>query len=677
VGIGPAPTPRVVVEPVAPIVDGGRFLAKASIGEPVVVLADVFADGHDAIEASVWVRRRDPAPGQDVDPRWDTWCEVPMVARGNDRWSASFDADSLGCWEFYVGGWIARFASWMHGTAAKQEAGLELTTELAEGAALLRPMRECAPDDDLRVLDSALADLEAGRFGAWSIDARLADAVRRSESRVPLTTSPRYAVQVEPERARWSSWYELFPRSTVDGTDRHGTLSDVIDRLPYVAGLGFDVLYLPPIHPIGPSLRKGRNNSFPAGPDDDGSPWGIGSSRGGHAAVHPELGTIDDVRSLAAAASDHGISLAIDIAFQCSPDHPWVTEHPDWFKHRPDGTIQYAENPPKRYQDVYPFDFESESWPELWRALLGVFELWLDVGVRVFRVDNPHTKPLPFWEWCIAELRHHAPDVVLLSEAFTRPRVMERLAKAGFSQSYTYFTWRSSKAELEEYLTELTTRTIDFLRPNLWPNTPDILTEQLQTGGRPQFVTRAVLASMLSANWGIYGPAFELVERTPVRPGSEEYLDSEKYQRRQWDLDAPWSIAPLVRRLNEIRRAHPALQHDRGLRFHRTDNDQIICFSKRWPADPAGTTGRSAARSGDRRPDAVVVVVNLDPHQARSAWLDVDVAELGIPYDVSYRVTDELGGGTYDWHGGRNWVHLDPAGLSAHVMSVDRAPETA
>jgi starch synthase (maltosyl-transferring) len=623
---------RVVVDVRRPVVDGGRYAAKGTVGELMVVEADVFADGHDHVDASLWVR-----------PPAGSWTETPMEPMGNDRWRAAFTPDVLGRWEFRVDGWVDRFGTWRAATQVKRTAGLDISLELRQGADLLAPVTG---------LDEADADGEdeARRL----LDPTLVGVARRQLDRAPVTTSPVFPVQVEVERARFSAWYELFPRSTVDGTDRHGTLADVIDRLPYVAGLGFDVLYLPPVHPVGRSFRKGPNNTLDAGAADVGSPWAIGAAEGGHTAVHPDLGTVDDIRRLAEAAEGHGLSLALDLAFQCAPDHPWVREHPAWFKHRPDGSIQYAENPPKKYQDIYPFDFESDDWRSLWQALADVVRFWVDAGVTVFRVDNPHTKPFAFWEWLIAEVQQTHPETIFLAEAFTRPRVMEQLAKVGFSQSYTYFTWRQSRWELEEYFTDLSTRTVDFMRPNAWPNTPDILTEQLQHGGRPVFVTRAVLAATLASNWGIYGPAFELVEHTAVREGSEEYLDSEKYQLRQWDLDDGQSLAPLLRLLNEIRHRHPALQHLRGLLFHRTDNDALLCYSKLAPDGG----------------DAVLVVVNLDPLAAQAGWLDVDLVALGIPYEAAYTVHDELGGGTYTWQGARNWVRLDPHGLSAHVFAV-------
>ncbi len=650
---------RAVVEVVRPIVDAGRFAAKATVYEPVTVLADVFVDGHDQPDASVWVR----GPGH------DDWTETPMEDIGNDRWRATFRPDALGTWEYRVAGWHARYESWRHATVTKLANGLDVSVELIAGAELLEELTDrVATGGGVSVTRSdgkvatavdlvaeAITSFRAGRPDPYLTDRSLRAVVRRHLNREPQAESPPLRVTVEPVRARFSAWYEFFPRSTVDGSDRHATLTEAIDRLPYIAALGFDVVYLPPVHPIGRQIRKGRNNTLEAAPDDVGSPWAIGSPEGGHTDVHPDLGTVADITKLADAASARGLTLALDIAFQCAPDHPWVTEHPEWFKHRADGTIQYAENPPKKYQDIYPFDFESDAWRELWDGLRDVVLFWVDAGISVFRVDNPHTKPFPFWEWLIAEVKRAHPDIVFLAEAFTRPRVMERLGKLGFSQSYTYFTWRQARWEIEQYFDDLATRTVDYFRPNAWPNTPDILTEQLQAGGRPLFAARAILAATLAPSWGVYGPAFELVEHTAVRTGSEEYLDSEKYQRRQWQLDQPQSLAPLLRTLNEIRRRHPALQHLRGLRFHRSDNDALICYSK---LDSTGT-------------DRVLVIVNLDATEPQAGTVDIDLAALDLPYGASYRVHDELGGDTYEWHGALNWVRIEPGDRPAHVFSVE------
>jgi starch synthase (maltosyl-transferring) len=478
----------------------------------------------------------------------------------------------------------------------------------------------------------------------------LTEAMAASPDRSRATRSRRFDVSVDRGLAGFSTWYEMFPRSwSVAG--RHGTFADVAKQLGYVADMGFDVLYLPPIHPIGTTFRKGANNSLDSDPDDPGVPWAIGSPEGGHTAIHPELGTIEDFRALRDAAADQGIEIALDIAFQCSPDHPWVSEHPEWFRHRPDGSIQYAENPPKKYQDIYPLDFETSDQKGLWLALKDVFDHWTGEGVRIFRVDNPHTKAFAFWEWVIAEIRREYPDVIFLSEAFTRPKVMYQLAKIGFTQSYTYFAWRNTRQELIEYMGDLG-QVAEFFRPNFWPNTPDILTQQLQTGGRAMFITRYVLAATLSSNCGIYGPAYELMEHEPLSPGSEEYRNSEKYQIREWDLDSPGSIAPVITRINMARREHPALQRTHNVTFHPTDNDRLICYSKRVVGD------------------LVLVVVNLDPDYEQAGFVDLDVDALGVDPAHQFQVHDLLTDRRYLWQGSRNYVQLDPRGIPAHVFEV-------
>ena len=464
-------------------------------------------------------------------------------------------------------------------------------------------------------------------------------------------------VSVDRERARYSSWYELFPRSCSPNAGVHGTFADCAACLPYVAAMGFDVLYLPPIHPIGREQRKGRNNTLVTAADDVGSPWAIGAAEGGHTAVHPQLGTLGDFRTLLARASERGLEIALDIAFQCAPDHPWVKSHPRWFRWRPDGTVQYAENPPKKYQDIYPFDFESDDWQALWQALLEVFLFWCGEGVRIFRVDNPHTKPFPFWEWVIGRIRSEHPDVIFLSEAFTRPKVMHRLAKLGFTQSYTYFTWRNTKQELVEYFTELSSAPgREYFRPNCWPNTPDILSEYLQVGGQPAFMARVVLAATLCANYGIYGPAFVLMEHSPREAGSEEYLDSEKYELRQWDLARQDNLAEFIGRINAARRDNEALHHDWRLRFFPVDNDQLICYAK----------------STENLDNIVVAVVNLDPAHPQSGWVDLDLDHLGVDAATAYQMHDLLSGARYLWNGRRNFVLLDPARSPAHIFRLRR-----
>jgi starch synthase (maltosyl-transferring) len=464
-------------------------------------------------------------------------------------------------------------------------------------------------------------------------------------------------VTVDREKARYSAWYEMFPRSTSLEAGRHGTLKDCEARLDYVAELGFDVLYLPPIHPIGTSFRKGKNNSVMAEAGDVGSPWAIGAKEGGHTAIHPDLGTLADFKHLLREAGKKGIELALDIAFQCSPDHPWVKEHPEWFKKRADGSIQYAENPPKKYQDIYPLDFESTDWEGLWEALRNVFLFWIEQGVRIFRVDNPHTKAFPFWEWMIAEVKHDFPDALFLAEAFTRPRVMQRLAKVGFTQSYTYFTWRNTKQELTDYMTELThARVCEFMRPNLWPNTPDILPELLQIGGRPAFLSRVVLAATLGPSYGIYGPAYELGENQPMRVGSEEYLNSEKYEIRDWHLDAPQSISGAITQINRARRENAALHASHELFFHPTDNPYLIAYSK-------------STRDGS---NVVLTVVNLDAFHTQLGWVDLDLERLQLRANETFQVHDQLTGARYVWQGSHNYIELTPEKIPAHIFRVLR-----
>ena len=515
---------------------------------------------------------------------------------------------------------------------------------------------------DRVALERAAAQLEEPATGAeHALAATLAELMRRVAERGFAASLERpLEVAVDRTRARFSAWYELFPRSA-GPKGRHGTFADVEARLPAIAAMGFDVVYLPPIHPIGRDHRKGPNNAETAAPGDVGSPWAIGSREGGHTAIHPELGTHDELDRLIARARAHRLELALDLAFQCAPDHPWVSEHPEWFRHRPDGTIQYAENPPKRYQDIYPLDFECEEWPALWAALLDVVRFWIGHGIAIFRVDNPHTKPLPFWEWLIGEVKAEHPETIFLAEAFTRPKVMQRLAKAGFSQSYTYFTWRTTAWELRRYVEELTTTNArEYFRPNFWPNTPDILPEQLQTEGRATFISRLVLAATLSSNYGIYGPAFELCESRAVRPGSEEYLDSEKYQLRHWELDDPDSLTALITLVNAARRDNPALQRTVGIRFHETGNDALLAYSK----------------TGEDGDNVVICVVSLDGHNTQSGWLELPLAELGIDETHPYQVHDLLGGARYLWHGGRNYVELDPHILPAHIFRVRRQVRT-
>ncbi|MBO0690139.1 MAG: alpha-1,4-glucan--maltose-1-phosphate maltosyltransferase [Candidatus Dormibacteraeota bacterium] len=637
---------RVVIEHVDPEIDGGRFPVKRVVGEIVHVEADVFADGHDHVAG---VLLHCPGGG--------TWREVPLEPLGNDRWRASFCVEALGRHRYTLEGWIDHFGTWADNLRKRIDAGQDVAVELRIGAELVREAAERAGPPDRGRLERFAASLEQGDRPAVGLDVELAALVARHPDRTLGTRYDReLEVVVERERARFSAWYELFPRSAAPQPGRHGTFKDVEARLPYVAGMGFDVLYLPPIHPIGRSFRKGRDNALHPQPGDPGSPWAIGAAEGGHTAVHPDLGTLEDFRSLVRAAQRHGLEVALDVAFQSSPDHPFVAEHPDWYRWRPDGTVQYAENPPKKYQDIYPFNFETPSWRTLWQELKGVFEFWIEQGVRIFRVDNPHTKPFAFWEWLIGELRREHPDLIFLSEAFTRPKVMYRLAKLGFTQSYTYFAWRNQAWELREYLTELTrTEVQEYFRPAFWPNTPDILTELVQQGGRPASALRLVLAATLSSSYGIYGPVFELVETAPLEPGKEEYLHSEKYETRYWDLGRAQTLRELITRVNAIRRTHPALQQNRTLRFLNTDNDLLLAYAK---TAPDGS-------------DVVVTVVNLDPRYTQSGWVEVPVQPVaGLP---TYQVEDLLNGPTYTWRvGDWNYVELNPATTPAHILAVGR-----
>ncbi len=679
---------RVVIEGVAPEVDGGRFPIKRVVGEEVVVEADVFADGHDALTCLLLHRREGD----------DAWAEAPMELLGNDRWRGRFAVAALGRYRYTLCAWVDPWQTWRRDLRKRLAAGQDLAVDLLLGADLVRAAAARADGEDAEALAAAAGRLagsdDAARPGGAPGGPHPAAAERRgssssgAEDAGPATAAERIelalsddldhiveahadrsrattydrelAVVVDRERARFSAWYEMFPRSCGTGAEpegRHGTFRDCERRLPYVAGMGFDVLYLPPIHPIGRTHRKGRNNHPVAEPGEVGSPWAIGSEEGGHKAVNPELGTLDDFRRFAARAREHGLEVALDIAFQCSPDHPYVREHPEWFKRRPDGAIQYAENPPKKYEDIYPFDFECEDWRGLWEELASVFEFWIEQGVEIFRVDNPHTKPFAFWEWLIGEIKAAHPGVILLSEAFTRPRPMVRLAKLGFTQSYTYFAWRTTRDELAQYFTELTTTAVkEFFRPNVWPNTPDILTEQLQFGGRPMFAQRIILAATLAASYGIYGPAYELLEHVARERGSEEYLDSEKYQLRSWDLERPESLAETIALLNRIRRENPALQSNAGLRFHPTDNDQLLCYSKATP-DLA---------------NVVLVAVNLDPHHVQAGLVELPLGELGIDPERAFQVHDLLTGARYLWHGPRNFVQLDPHAVPAHVFRIRR-----
>lgn len=687
---------RAVIEDVYPQIDSGRHPICRVVGDEVVVTATILADGKDELAARLLYRHSD-------DRRWTF---SPMRAAGDDLWSGSFRVDKLGCWRFTLLAWIDHFATWaselkkriaaqndpaVAEAALESDARLDVGSQPAEqdvalafrtGAELIEAAAQRAHGRDAKRLREKALELEAlaaekRKHYDDPCDEELLQLMGNHPNLANATRyEPELPVWVNRERARFSSWYELFPRSASPIPGKHGTFRDVESELPEIAAMGFDIVYLPPIHPIGRSFRKGPNNTIDAPPNAPGSPWAIGDraavtnaplgaqaagDRGGHKSIHPQLGTFTDFDNLVAAGKSQGIEIALDIAFQCSPDHPWVTEHPDWFTIRPDGSIQYAENPPKKYQDIYPLNFESPDWRGIWDELYSVFEFWIHRGVRVFRVDNPHTKALPFWEWCLNSLRANYPDTIFLAEAFTRPHVMYALAKRGFTQSYTYFTWRNSKAELQDYMEELTQPPVsEFFQPNLWPNTPDILHKTLQEGGRSAFMHRLILAATLSSSYGIYGPAYELAENAPARPPagkaeSEEYQNSEKYEIRQRNRNAPESLVPLITNLNRIRHANRALQSNASLHFHVVDNPELICYSKATPGFD----------------NTILVVVNLDSFNEQSGWTHLDLDPIGCSANQDFLVEDLLNGARYTWRE-RNYVALQPGVHPAHIFRVSR-----
>jgi starch synthase (maltosyl-transferring) len=646
---------RAVIDAVRPSVDAGRFPIKRIAGEGVAVEAHCFTDAHDQLRVVLSWQAAHAARANAY--------EVEMQSQPNDVWTAEFTPPTPGRYQYTVIAWVDHFESWRRELQRRDDAG-DIRVALQVGAQLIDESAARAGGSDAVILQEWAGQLrlaandpatDTSSQKALALDAARASLVARHADR-SLAASATLELMADRKRAAFSSWYELFPRSAgLPG--HHGTFQDVEARLPYLAEMGFDVLYFPPIHPIGRLNRKGVNNTLQAKPEDVGSPWAIGSKEGGHKDILPQLGTLEDFRRLVARSRGLGLEIALDIAFQCAPDHPYVTQHPQWFKHRPDGSVQYAENPPKKYQDIYPFDFETADWRALWNELKSVTDYWISEGVRIFRVDNPHTKAFAFWEWLIGETQRRQPEVIFLAEAFTRPKVMHRLAKLGFSQSYTYFTWRNTKQELTDYFTELTLGAgHEYYRPNVWPNTPDILPETLQSGLRPVYAARLILAATLSANYGIYGPTYELMESAPREPGSEEYRNSEKYQLRHWSLDRPDSLRSLIARMNSIRRENSALQSNDGLHFCKIDNEQLIAYLK------------LDAGSGN----AVLTVVNLDPHQSQSGWLDLDVAALNLDTEQPYQVHDLLSDQRYIWRGRFNYVLLDPNRSPAHVFRLRR-----
>jgi len=636
-----------------PEIEGGRYAIKRTLGEQICVEADVFADRADLL-CAVLKYRHESVP---------TWTEVPMRNINEDRWSGSFRVTNLGTYFYTVKAWPSAFRSWAHRIQGKAEVAVDLSSELAEFGLLLQQAAASASRPDAECLShwAELCQSGPGLPSEFNDESIRADIDRLLARYGRCGTAADYnalRVTVDPVLARFGAWYQLFPRSCATQPKAHGTLGDLERLLPRLADMSFDVVYLPPIHPIGRSGRKGRNNSLTAHAGEPGSPWAIGASEGGHKSVHPELGTLDDFRALVARARQLKLEIALDVALQCSPDHPYVTQHPEWFRRRPDGTIQCAESPPYRYEDVFPFDFDCVAWRPLWDELKSIFVFWIEQGVRVFRVDNPHTKPFAFWEWLLAELKRQWPELIFLSEGLTRPNPMIHLARVGFSQSYDYFPWRTAKAELTDYYTSLNHSDLkEFLRPSLWPNTPQLLPPILQHGGRPAFMMRVILAATLGATYGIYGPAYELCEDRATGPNSVAYLNSEQYELKCWNWDTPDNLSTLVTRLNQIRRANPALHGNSRLRFQTLANEHIIAYSK----------------TDEHKTNRILTVVNLDPQHTQSGWTSLDLAELNLPSGGAYTAQDLLTGTKYLWEGNRNYVRLDPQLCPAHVFLLECA----
>lgn len=642
---------HIFIESVEPIVDCGHYPAKLIAGDSCVVTATIFRDGPDIIRAALRWRQKGKRQYKNAP--------MTKINAGLDLWRGEFQVPEIGRYQFSIEAWTDIYATWVRELTRKVEAGrVELASELAEGLMLVERIAERAGKREKQALEEAIAALQPGTDPklALTVVSRpdIEELAERLQPRDDKVTSEDYELLVERPKARFSSWYEIFIRSQGTEPGKSGTFKDAEARLPYIRDLGFDVIYLAPIHPIGRTARKGRNNALVAGPDDPGSPWAIGNENGGHKAVEPSLGTLADFEQYVRTANEMGIEIAMDFAIQCSPDHPWVKEHPEWFYKRPDGTIKYAENPPKKYEDIYPVNFDTPAKESLWQELKDTLLFWITRGVRIFRVDNPHTKPFRFWEWVIKEIHADYPDVMFLAEAFSRPPIMKSLAKIGFTQSYTYFTWRNSKAELTEYLTELTrTDMAKYYRPNFFANTPDILTEYLQVGGPPAFSVRLVLAATLSPTYGIYS-GFEFFENVPTAPGKEEYLNSEKYEIRVRDWDQP-GLKDLIRSVNRIRRENPALQEYTNLHFLQSDNDQIIFYAKMT----------------EDRSNVILVAVNLNPFYAQETTVRVPLDLIGLPWNSRYRVRDLLSDAVYDW-GEYNYIRLDPAYAAAHILRLEK-----
>lgn len=640
---------RVVIENVKPEIDGGRFPIKRVIGEKVVVTADIFADGHDAVWANVLYKYQND----------DRWREIPMSFLDNDRWQGEFIVEEMGIYTYTAEGGVDHFKTWQNDLKKKYDANQDIKIEILIGIHHIQDILQRVSGDDkkklLEYIDFLKKEENRQELVTIALREELSNLIKKYPDKQSATNYGRMlTIVTDRKKALFSAWYERFPRSCSPEANKHGTFKDCENILPDIARMGFDVFYLPPIHPIGKTNRKGKNNSTVVNPDDAGSPWAIGSGEGGHKAVHPQLGTREDFERLLNKAKEYAIEIAIDLAFQCSPDHPYVKEHPEWFHWRPDGSVQYAENPPKKYEDVLPLNFETEQWQQLWDELKSVVVFWVERGIRIFRVDNPHTKPFSFWEWLIKEVKSKYPDVLFLSEAFTRPKVMYYLAKLGFTQSYTYFTWRNTKREFIEYITELVqTNEREYFRPNFWPNTPDILPEHLQYGGKPAFMIRLILAATLSSNYGIFGPAFELCINEAI-PGKEEYLNSEKYEIKHWEWDRPGNLKDFIARVNRVRKENPALQTTGNVQFYEVDNEYLIAYGK----------------ATEDFSNILLIVVNLDPYHNQSGWVRVPIGEFGIDADQPYLVHDLLSDGKYIWHGENNYVELKPHDMPAHIFKV-------
>jgi len=640
---------RVVISNISPMVEGGRYPAKSAESEYVIISADVFSDGHDEIDASVLIQY----------PGAAEWREHYMDPSFNDRWSYRLKTERTGNYHFQIQGWVDHYATWRKGLKKKYEAGQDLKVELLIGADLLAQALAKAASNHKKLLSSWIRTLKktenVEEAVALALQADVYDVVRQYKDKELITVSVDLKIETERKKAAYSTWYELFPRSAAPNEDIHGTFNDVKRLLPRVARMGFDVLYFPPIHPIGEKNRKGKNNSLTPAEGDPGSPWAIGNRTGGHKDIHPELGTLEDFRSLIQEAKSLNIEIAMDIAYQCAPDHPYVQEHPQWFKWRPDGSVQYAENPPKKYEDILPINFETEDWENLWLELKSVIDYWIDKGVTIFRIDNPHTKAFPFWEWMIREVRLVHQEIIFLAEAFTRPRLMERLGKVGFNQSYTYFTWRNSKAEIQEYMNELTRSPIRYyFRPNFWPNTPDILPPALSSGGENAHIMRLILAATLSSSYGIYGPVYEFGINTP-HPGKEEYTNNEKYELKHWDWDKYTRIKEIIVRVNKIRQQNSAFHTTWNVAFAETTSDQVLCYVKNDP----DTNNR------------IAVVVNLDVHHLQGAHVRLPLQELGMEPGQAYKLKDLLSGSTYLWQDEWNYVQLNPYEMPAHIFNIE------